>query len=274
MGATGKEIWAVPAYLPHIQPELTDGAVTEAEEAIGFKLPSEYLELLRIQNGGYIRLTLPESVHDTIAGIGQHFPSLTDFDWEECQEYVSYPLAGLIPFDGDGHWHLCLDYRKNKSVPSITYVDVECDSQTPIASSFQQYLSLLELDVEDELVVFSVGEIELVKSQLSSLLEAKFEPTDDWAHGYPEHSAALGSNTDPQWLWLSPNVVPRGFVRTDDPRYNELKNAMPGEARRYPELPPNAYILSTTEGVRERVLDACSACQLTVQRLDEYLDMT
>ncbi len=71
-------IWQVPAYLPYLQPELTDDAIAAAEKAIGYTLPAEYLELLRIQNGGYIRLSLPEMVHDSIAGIGPYFPSLTD----------------------------------------------------------------------------------------------------------------------------------------------------------------------------------------------------
>ena len=69
-----------------------------AEKEIGYRLPSEYLNLLRKQNGGYIRFSLPEMVHDTIAGIGPNFPSLTGFDWEEWQEDdVSYPLQGLVP---------------------------------------------------------------------------------------------------------------------------------------------------------------------------------
>lgn len=66
--ATADTIWRVPAYLPYLQPPLTDEAVATAEKQIGYKLPSEYLNLLRKQNGGYIRFSLPEMVHDTIAG--------------------------------------------------------------------------------------------------------------------------------------------------------------------------------------------------------------
>ncbi len=199
---------------------------------------------------------------------------MTDFDWDECQEYVSYPLAGLVPFDGDGHWHLCLDYRKNKSAPSVAYVDIECDHETPIAPSFPEYLSLLRVEVEDELVVHSVADIESVKQLLSSQLGADFDPTDTWAHGYPIERVALGSQTAPQWLWLSPNRVPHGFVRSDDDRYNELKNVMPGDALRFPEVPADAYILSATDGVRNKVLDACSNCQITVQPLRELVKAT
>ena len=70
MDATASTIWQIPAYLPYLQPTLTNAAVAAAESQIGYKLPPEYLDLLRTQNGGYIRFSLPDKVHDTIAGIG------------------------------------------------------------------------------------------------------------------------------------------------------------------------------------------------------------
>src|SRR5262249_51521326 len=76
VGATADTIWRVPAYFPYLQPPLTDEAIGSAEAEIGYKLPTDYLNLLRKQNGGYIRYSLPENVHDTIAGIGPYFPSL------------------------------------------------------------------------------------------------------------------------------------------------------------------------------------------------------
>src|SRR4051812_21428575 len=115
MGATADNIWRVPAYLPFLQPPLTDAAVAAAEEKIGHKLPSVYIELLRKQNGGYIRYALPEGVHHLIAGIGPNFPSLTEFDLSEHQAEVTFPLEGLVPFDGDGHWYFCLDYRADSA---------------------------------------------------------------------------------------------------------------------------------------------------------------
>jgi SMI1-KNR4 cell-wall len=103
MGATADTIWEVPVYLPFLQPALTEEAIQSAEEQIGYRLPKEYLDLLRNQNGGGLRYCLPDNVHDMIAGIGPNFPSLTAFDWDEWQEHVRFPLDGLVPFDGDGH---------------------------------------------------------------------------------------------------------------------------------------------------------------------------
>jgi hypothetical protein len=262
----------VPAYLPYLQPPLTDEAVAAAEKRIGYKLPDEYLTLLGEQNGGYIRFSLPEMVHDSIAGIGPYFPSLTGFDWDECQEYVSFPLQGLVPFDGDGHWHLCLDYRHNSQTPAITHADIECDRESRIADSFADYLAMLQIDIGDEYVLEAVSDIESVKAELSSSLRTVFDPPDTWAHGYPVHRARLGTKGSPEWVWISPNTVPRGFVRADDPRFKELKDLMPGNAQRFPEVPEESYILGATDGARSKVIDACARSRIIVRPLREYVE--
>lgn len=272
MKATAETIWRVPAYLPYLQPPLTDDVVASAENEIGYKLPCEYLNLLRKQNGGYIRFSLPEMVHDTISGIGPYFPSLPRFDWDECQEHVSYPLQGLVPFDGDGHWALCLDYRKNSQIPTITYADVECDWESHVADSFTDYLGMLRIRVGDELVLEKIRNIDDVKRQLSSVLGVEFEKPDTWAYGYPTQRAFLGRIDDiPLSLWISPNTVPRGFVRNNDRRYSQLKDLMPGLADRFPNLPEGSYILSVSDGARERVLNACSKCGLSAIPLRDFL---
>lgn len=272
MGQTENMIWEVPAYLPYLQPPLTDDVLAAAERELGFRLPSEFVALLRIQNGGYIRCSLPDSVHDTIAGIGPNFPSLTDFDWDECQEFVSFPLHGLVPFDGDGHWHLCLDYRRNSLSPAVTHVDIECDYQITIAPSFSNYLTLLQLETDGKYVLENVSDIEPIKSQLGGILGVPFSKPESWAYGYPVERAALGNQECPEWLWLTPNNVPRGFVRADDPRYDELKDLLPGTALRYPEIPENTYLLSATNGVLSRVLDACRQSHFVVRPLHDYLN--
>ena len=132
MEATAKSIWRVPAYLPYVQPTLTDRTIAAAEQEIGCSLPHEYLDLLRVQNGGYIRFSLPEMdiVHDLIKGIGSDANSLTDTQWKDYQESLSFPLDGLVPFDdGNGQNYACLDYRHDPAHPSVTYIDTEGDRQ-------------------------------------------------------------------------------------------------------------------------------------------------
>ncbi len=271
MTATADNIWRVPAYLPYLQPPVTDEAIAEAEAKIGFSLPSEFLDLLRKQNGGYIRFSLLESPHDTIAGIGPHFPPLTDFDWDDCQEYVGFPLHGLVPFDGDGHWHMCLDYRANPDTPSVSFVDIECDNHSVVAGTFAEYLAMLQVDVGDDFVIEDVPDIDSVISKLSESLAIDFEAPDSWAHGYPTHRAKLGTEGNPEWLWISPNRVIRGFVRPDDSRYENLKDLMPGYGLRYPELPESSFILGATDGVRNKVLDACTECEIAIRPLSDIM---
>ncbi len=272
MPATAETIWRVPAYLPYLQPSLTASAAIAAEAKIGYKLPAEYLNLLKKQNGGYIRYSLPEMVHEIIAGIGPNFPSLTNFDWEEFQEHVRFPLNGLVPFGGDGHRHLCLDYRQHKDAPVITHVDIECDHETPIATSFADYLAKLKIDSGEDYVVENASDIQRITSELSAALGAAFEPVDTYAHGCAmHHRARLRREDDRQWVWLSPNNVPRGYVRPNHARYAELKDLLPGFALRFPEVPADAYILRATETVRAEVVRACVQARIAIRPLREYV---
>ncbi len=153
--------------------------VEEAEKKIGYKLPRKLIEILRIQNGGYMRYQAPDSLHRSINGIGPYFPSLTDFDWKEYEEFnLSFDLNGLVPFDGDGHWHVCLDYRENKENPKVSYVDTETDWEEVLADDFNEYLESLVLDTENNLVVETDKPIENIVDEISKILQIHFEAPD------------------------------------------------------------------------------------------------
>ncbi len=170
------------------------------------------LALLRVQNGGYIRYTLPESVHEVIAGIGPNYPSLTDFDWADSRDDASFELDGLVPFDGDGHWHLCLDYRGGRSVPAVTLADIECDDETLVADSFEGYLAQLQIEVEEnELVLPGIADLEKTLRELSARLKVRFEAPGFVGNGYPARRARGGFFSS-EWMGISPNLVPRGFL--------------------------------------------------------------
>jgi len=267
-----KNIWRVPAYLPYVQPPLTDEAVREAERKIGFKLPEEYLALLRIQNGGYIRYTLEDICQEKIRGIGPHYPSLTGSVWEDHdREYVSFELDGLVPIDGDGHWHLCLDYRKNKEHPTITHADFEGDDEWPVADSFADYLAMLKPDCnKTDFFIPNVEDFEALKGALSSQLGVEFEVPSTQGNGYPIHRARAGTKKDPEWIWLSPNLVQRGFIRESEGTREDLQEAFSGLTSRYPEIPDSSIVVDVTEGVRGKVMDACKRLNIDLRPLGEY----
>lgn len=267
-------IWRVPAYLPYLQPPLSETMAASAETRIGHRLPLEFLDLLRRQNGGYIRHTLPDISHSMIYGIGPHFPSFLDQDWRnDRRDGLSYELDGLFPFDGDGHWYLCLDYREGGHTPCVTYINTECDDQHSVADSFAEYLSQLVADVDqDDYAVVNVSDTEEMKVQLGAALHVNFEPPQTGDHGYPASRARGGTQDNPQWLWLRPNLVPRGFVRPEDPRYESLRHLLPGEALQYPLLPGSACLLRITGQWKPQVLRECRRLQFDIRPLAEYAE--
>ncbi len=227
--AVPDHLWAVPAFLEYVQPPLTDEAVAAAEAQLGVTLPATYLACLRIQNGGYLRR--PRGVQRVIEGIGPSFPSITgDQAWWRPKnvEPGAWQPAGaelLIPFDGDGHWDLCFDYRAcgPTGEPSITLVDVESESEGPEAPSFDGYLALPH-DPDDHgggLRVRVDVSAESVARTIARGL-GRPEPTvDAFAHGYPQWRVQLHED-DPSmperrvpraWCWCFANRVPAGFRR-------------------------------------------------------------
>ena len=239
-----KTIWQVPKYLPYLQPTLTEDILRRAEEQLGHKLPDKYIDLINIQNGGYIRFTIKDVPHREIRGIGPNFPSITDFDWADYNGTLSFELEGLIPFDGDGHWFICFDYRKHKTSPAITFIDEsQTDKEKVIAETFEKYLDLLELETEGQYVIETNLSIEETTMKISQIASINFEMPDLYAHGYPVYRARYKD----AWIWVSPNKVPSGFVRTDDVEYEELKSGMAGMSLRYPEIPENNLLIQVSD---------------------------
>ncbi|RZJ41868.1 MAG: SMI1/KNR4 family protein, partial [Chryseobacterium sp.] len=228
-----KNIWSVPKYLPYIQAPLTDKIIHSAEDKLSVKLPKTYIELLKIQNGGYINYGLPDIQHSQIYGIGENFPSILDDIWGEVksEEIVSFELQNLIPFDSDGHCFLCFDYRINTVEPQITYVDVDEDTSKVIAENFDKYLDLLEFESYEYIIEngFSMEENVAIIEQK---LDIKFEEPDSCSHGYPIYK----SEYEGDWIWISANKVPGGFVRKEDKRYDELKSQIGNSSARFLEI--------------------------------------
>ncbi|MGL1887966.1 MAG: SMI1/KNR4 family protein [Reichenbachiella sp.] len=264
-----ESIWQKPIYLPYLQPKLTSEVIKEAEQKLGYRLPKEYLDLLKIQNGGYIRFTLKDTIHRQISGIGPFYPSITDYEWLNDYEDLSFDIEGLFPFDGDGHWNICLDYRRNKLEPEITYIDTEGDNEGKIANSFSDYLSLLTLDFDDELVIHSNETIEEIAQKLENILNIKFEEPDNSAHGYDQYRSQL----DDSWIWLSPNLVPNGFIREGEERFTELVKLTKGTTLMFPELADSSVLISFSEdNIRDVAIEKLRNNQIKIKPLKEIIE--
>lgn len=141
-------------------PPLTDEMVEVAERTLGVELPAEYIELLRIQNGGYTkgfgypmtqRTTWSDNhvpFHD-LAGIVVD-PTISTplniLNSSEMTEEWGIPPAQVL-LSGDGHWWITLDYRTGER-PSIAWIDVECGEDIQVAPSFAAFLDGLRPEEE------------------------------------------------------------------------------------------------------------------------------
>lgn len=264
-----KNIWQVPKYLPYVQPALTEKIIKEAETKMGYKLPKAYLELLTIQNGGYIKYTIEDTPHSQISGIGLYYPSITDFEWLKEFEGLSFEIDGLFPFDGDGHWNICLDYRKNKDEPEITYIDTEVDFEKPIAKNFKEYIDKLIIETENQFIIETNVSITETLKIISTAINSDFGQPDLFGHGYPIYRNKYKDN----WIWLSPNKVPSGFIRKGEDRYDELKGQMEIQSVQFPEVDENFLLITFSDnGQATELILLLKQNGLTVKELKKYLN--
>jgi hypothetical protein len=261
MTGASARVWSVPAFLEFVHPPLTVDAVEAAERQLGVKLPRTYVALLQVQNGGYTDVTLAQSVQSQIWGIGSKYPTILDGSLKQrCADYVdkvwlpTNPDA-LIPFDGDGHWYLCFDFRAAgpRAEPPIAYVDLEGETEGQVAASFGAFLGLLEPDFGDHLLV---GLTQTSTKEAATILESGlgvvFSEPDDFAHGYPIRSAKFRDGDPPDWIWIAPNMVPLGFSRGA----NRDIHATPGTALRFPDQPNIETVITCSDGAAEAVVAA------------------
>lgn len=159
------DFWDRPPYEPYVKESLTDAALAAFEDQYRVRLPQAMVALLRQQNGGYTNWTFPMADdspnvnHHVLVGIGPGFPALEQTAWwqtpETEDEWQPEDPMGLISFDGEGHWDLCLDYRASAVDsagyavdPRITAVDCEMEEETAVADTFEAYLARLVREEE------------------------------------------------------------------------------------------------------------------------------
>jgi hypothetical protein len=233
-----QDVWSAPAFLPYVHPPFSAAGLARLEERLGVKLPTTLIACLALQNGGYLRCRHPVFHHEMIWGIGEAFPCLgkTIADEVEDAEWSPPEPAGLVPFDGDGHTFMCLDYRSGEA-PCVTYVDLELERTTPVASCFEDFLAHLRDRLADHLIV--PGNLPEVATRLGQALGKTPVDQGDFAHGYPVIHFALGDATKRESAFLSPNQVTRGFRRVGD-----RVESLPDLAVRAAGIPAQTVLIS------------------------------
>lgn len=137
---------------------LTAAMIRAAEKTLGYRLPAAYVDLLKIQNGGYLQrkafptTKCPRWAKDhvqfrDIMGIGED-----GIDDKTGSPYLikewEYPNVGVV-ISSDGHTAFMLDYSKcgKSGEPRVIWVDVESGDDKPqvvvLAINFETFLEKL-----------------------------------------------------------------------------------------------------------------------------------
>jgi len=137
-------VWRVPAYLPYVHAPLTDETVKAAEAELGVTLAGILSRTAARTERGLFALQVAEIHSRAAVGHGEGYPNILEqrvwLDLDEAEQ----PKGGelLVPFDGDGHWYMCLDYRAPRphAEPTVSYIDVEIGEQSPIAPTLLPFV--------------------------------------------------------------------------------------------------------------------------------------
>jgi hypothetical protein len=137
-------------------PPITLDMICFAEKQLNVKLPESLIELLKIQNGGYTNefgypMTQPTTWANNHVPLTELFGIVTDESVNTAQNILQSAYMteewGLpndqVLLSGDGHWWITLDYRNNP-VPTVRWIDVECNEDIQIAASFDEFIAGLK----------------------------------------------------------------------------------------------------------------------------------
>jgi hypothetical protein len=136
---------------------VTPNMVKAAEESLGYRLPAAYVELLQVQNGGYLARNwfpttkCPRWAKDhvqfrNIFGLGEG-----GIDDDTGSQYLieewEYPDVGVV-ISSDGHTAFMLDYSDcgEEGEPTVIWIDVESgkDDEPYVAELAPDFATFLE----------------------------------------------------------------------------------------------------------------------------------
>ena len=133
-------------------PPLTDGMIEQAERMLKVRLPKSFIELLKIQNGGYThcfaypmkQATSWAEDHIPVDELFGIVPDDLDADHNILETVYMTEEWGLpekqVLLCGDGHWWITLDYR-NSDEPTVRWIDVECNEDIHVANTFEDFFN-------------------------------------------------------------------------------------------------------------------------------------
>lgn len=235
------EFWKIPIYVPYLQEVLDANKIRECEDKVGFKLPSSLVDLLYVQNGGYVNAHGYGGLH-VLSGIGPDRPNITELTRQMRKDNKSYNSEKLVALDGDGHYYICLDYRENDLRPKVVHVDFECDTESILAETFKDHIlyeELNEFEMEDAEGNFLLAVNLELHQCCQKILEINssfdLQNLGDRGQGYLEYQIIA---KDRIVCLLSSNEVNKYYAGSLNQRAVDLNIKGNPKALRYKDLPP------------------------------------
>lgn len=150
-----KAFWDVNYYN---HPPLTAEMIQLAEKILAIKLPETFVELLKIQNGGFTK-GFAFSIPNKKTAIKSPIPLLELFGIVTNQDILTtqnildsnnlankwhLPDKQILLAGDDERWWITLDYRKG-SIPTVQWVTREYKEGILIANNFDEFINGLVL---------------------------------------------------------------------------------------------------------------------------------
>ncbi|MED3794295.1 SMI1/KNR4 family protein [Niallia alba] len=182
-----KKIWNLEDN-NYILETLNQKDIEFAEKYFACKLPEEYLNQLKIRNGGYLLYdALPVKFKNSWADDHIPIPFLLGlkkgkgiFKTKELLKEWGINEDKFIIISGDGHYWIVLDYRTSDQEPKVTFIDTEFELVEVIFNSFKEMVaSLYTHEYEDK--DFEQYEYEVSLENAKGLIHSN--NTDDILHG-------------------------------------------------------------------------------------------
>ena len=215
-----KHLWLPPEGDAPPPPPATRQRIAEIERAIGHRLPPIYCKMLRVQDGGELRMPLwvaPDDREAPMDYFGLPEISGTGGCLAQTPEMVR---GGLLPrglvcvFEGD-EWDLCLDYRRaGDSAACVVALDEGRDEYV-LADSMESFVAGLTRGLPDHVFAAwgSVGpRPEMLLAELSEALGVRLARGQASAEQYEAELAGWRSLTRPD-APASLRLVRNGFDR-------------------------------------------------------------
>lgn len=205
------DLFAAPLKVDITSPATAEECA-RTEAALGVTLPPALLAVLRVRNGGQIRLSSLKLTPEGRKKYGRKRYSFTrlagvhptDSDGLTQQTALArqeWDLpAGLIPLGGDGHSWCCLDYRAcgPTGEPSVVHIDLDEAQEFTLAPTFAEFISGLFRDPdswEPALIALDQG------APMGKLLDAALQSLGCTVYTIPGLVSNPGSPPPPIWHW-------------------------------------------------------------------------